>query len=352
MLKFFRLLSLLLLAFVPSTSAQVKGNCYNIAKIKVVDGKITEIECIGTPIKVGVTLAECANQPCGLCWRPTRRRALTTVSSDELTPGNPCTDDGECSVCDPDMEGEPHLKTWAGERFDYHGECDLVLLHAPALDLTVHVRTTIRYDYSYISSAVVQLGQDQLEVGGWGSAFWNGVAIPGMELNLLTKHIHYSTPDNSSNKVHKFEIVLNLGEDATSQYLVVKTFKDWVSVVVYGHDEEHFGNSVGLFGSFTTGKKLGRDGVTVFDDPIEFGNEWQVLDSEPMLFQSTRAPQYPQACKLPSMTTQQRRLLEGTVSLDEAEEACGLWENKAKKEQCVFDVMASGDIEVAQAGAF
>ena len=48
----------------------------------------------------------------------------------------------------PEMEGDPHVKTWGGRWFDYHGECDLVLLHVPSFhngkDLNIHVRTTIR----------------------------------------------------------------------------------------------------------------------------------------------------------------------------------------------------------------
>ena len=46
---------------------------------------------------------------------------------------------------------------------DFMGACDLHLLQAPQLDLTIDIRTKIRYDYSFIESAVIRLGNDILE---------------------------------------------------------------------------------------------------------------------------------------------------------------------------------------------
>lgn len=45
-------------------------------------------------------------------------------------------------------EGDPHFKTWGGKWYDYHGQCDLVMLKIPEFEpdmgLDIHVRTTIR----------------------------------------------------------------------------------------------------------------------------------------------------------------------------------------------------------------
>jgi hypothetical protein len=42
-------------------------------------------------------------------------------------------------------QGDPHFKTWRGQHFDFHGECDLVLLHSSefgsGLGLDIHIRT-------------------------------------------------------------------------------------------------------------------------------------------------------------------------------------------------------------------
>lgn len=48
----------------------------------------------------------------------------------------------------PEVAGDPHFQTWGGHRYDYHGECDLVLLSAPQFGkgpLDIHIRTKIRY---------------------------------------------------------------------------------------------------------------------------------------------------------------------------------------------------------------
>ena len=56
---------------------------------------------------------------------------------------------------------------------------DLNLFHVADFnggdDLTVHVRTTIRYDYSFIESAAIRIGNDTLSVSGWRVYSFNGV---------------------------------------------------------------------------------------------------------------------------------------------------------------------------------
>ena len=67
-----------------------------------------------------------------------------------------------------------------------------------------------------------------------------------------------------------------------------------VRVNFRGATASFFGNSLGMMGSFEIGEMLARDGETVLDDPNAFGHEWQVLDTEPQLFQDkNRFPQFP-----------------------------------------------------------
>ena len=71
-------------------------------------------------------------------------------------------------------------------------------------------------------------------------------------------------------------------------------------MVIQNGDEEHFGDSHGLMGSFF-GEMLGRDGTSISSTDLNaFGQEWQVNDGDPQLFRIVRAPQYPQECILPS----------------------------------------------------
>jgi len=48
-----------------------------------------------------------------------------------------------------------------------------------------------------------------------------------------------------------------------------------------------------LVGSYTTGDKLARAGETILNNPIAFGQEWQVHATEPKLFHSLEGPQQP-----------------------------------------------------------
>jgi hypothetical protein len=76
--------------------------------------------------------------------------------------------------------------------------------------------------------------------------------------------------------------------------------------------------------------------------------------NEPQLFvNDKREPQFPQKCIMPGDHTAslQRRLGEKAIAHDVAQEACAKWEGDEQK-HCIFDVMATGDLEVAQVGYF
>ncbi len=85
-----------------------------------------------------------------------------------------------------------------------------------------------------------------------------------------------------------------------------------------------------------------------------FGEECQVLDTEPKLFQTLRFPQHPQVCTMPTpvqATSQlRRRLLESSVDELAAEKACEHWGEG--KDDCVFDVLTTGALDMAVLGAY
>jgi hypothetical protein len=247
-------------------------------------------------------------------------------------------------------DGDPHFKTWRGDHYDYHGECDLVLLHSAefqaGLGLDVHIRTKFRRDMSYISSAVLRIGSDVLEVESQGIYYLNGVAGAALPAEFSGFAFSHTQPTDTQ---HVFEVHLG-----GSEKIYVKTYKDFVSVLIEEGQSKHFGDSIGLMGDFEYGVKLSRDGKTVIDDANAFGQEWQVLDTEPSLFQRDRLPQYPLECTLPTpmQASQLRRRLAETSSADElaAEKACEHWGDG--KDDCVFDVLVTGDLEMAIVGAY
>jgi hypothetical protein len=242
--------------------------------------------------------------------------------------------------------GDPHVKTWGGEWFDYHGECDLTLIHAPKLDMDIHVRSTIHYSYSYIGAAAVRIGKDILEVGSWGDFALNGIDGALRTDNHIPKLGGYNVEYKQVNKkLHTFDIVITPNFNVT-----IATNKAWVSVKISGAPMAGmFDDVTGLMGNYH-GEKLSRDGL-VMEDLNAFGQEWQVRPEEGNLFRKVRAPQYPQECLLPTLTKETGRRLGEAVDQDTAEKACEGLAGKAF-ELCVEDVMLSGDLDMADAGAY
>jgi hypothetical protein len=251
---------------------------------------------------------------------------------------------------DGGANGDPHFKTWRGEHFDFHGECDLVLLQSKefesGLGLDVHIRTKMRRDMSYISSAVLRIRTDVLEVESQGIYYVNGVAGAVLPSEFGGFEFLHTQP---TDKQHVFEVHLG-----GKERIKVKTYKDFVSVLFEQAELKHFGKSVGLMGAFGTGHMIGRDGKTVIDDANAFGQEWQVLDTEPSLFQTVRFPQHPTVCTMPTpvqASQLRRRLSEESEGAElAAEKACEHWGEG--KDDCVFDVLTTGDLDMAVAGTY
>jgi len=243
---------------------------------------------------------------------------------------------------DSGVSGDPHLKTWKGEKFDYHGICDLVLLQNPLFrnkaGMEVHIRTRKTKMWSYVSSAVLRIGDHMLEVMGAGAKakYWvDGVENPE-ELGDLSgysisfEHVH--------SHQYKFVVALDIGS------IVIETFKNMVRVDFHNIAEEDFASSLGLLGDFGTGEKVGRDKLPI-DDINEFGQEWQVLASEDMLFRNVEGPQAPQKCTNPAASSQRRRLGESSISEEEAQTACSKV-GASDFDLCVFDVLATNDLDI------
>ena len=91
---------------------------------------------------------------------------------------------------------------------------------------------------------------------------------------------------------------------------------------------------------------MARDGATILEDTNLFGQEWQVLESEPKLFQ---APSSHLGACVPPTVDSRRRLAEASIDQEAAEMACAHFEDPVRKDMCVFDVMAMEDLEVAHA---
>jgi hypothetical protein len=241
--------------------------------------------------------------------------------------------------------GDPHFKTWTGEKYDYHGECDLVLIDHPAfaagMGLKIHIRTTRVQYFSYIEQIVVQIGGKVLEFNNDVNNFLIGY-------KKVEAPKKYQETKFAGFLVRRDPKALSIRLDESGAKIdLIQRANGFPAVVLDAAGTDIFEGSLGLLGDYTTGKKLARDGETEVSDPTEFALEWQVRDTEPLLFSSARFPQFPTQCTPP------KKILGNRLGLshmkEEAEKVCAAW--KEDKDDCIFDVIATRDVLTASEGS-
>mmetsp|Transcript_17337 Transcript_17337/g.42401 ORF Transcript_17337/g.42401 Transcript_17337/m.42401 type:complete len:526 (+) Transcript_17337:281-1858(+) len=257
--------------------------------------------------------------------------------------------------------GDPHFKTWQNEHFEYHGQCDLVLTKNPdfanGLGIDVHIRTKVIRHWSYIKNAVIRIGNDILEIEGSAvesdpeTHYWINYESQGELTEFAGFPVKMFSQQGTA--VTKNRIEIDLDSVYPGQKIVLSTYKEFVKVSFENASEESFGKSVGMLGDFNTGKTLARDSVTVLNDFTELGHEWQVLPSDKHLFREVSAPQFPDRCidpEDPRGERRRRRRLDGSsVSEEEAEAACAGLQDELDRKDCVYDILATQDLDMAGA---
>ena len=242
--------------------------------------------------------------------------------------------------------GDPHFQTWTGNKFDYHGECDLVFLHHPefaqGLGLRVHLRTTRVNYFSYIETIAIQIGKDVLEFNNdLENYLINGKKVEDASVG--------STQSLAGYDVRRFRSAISVRLDQSKENNsnahidLIGHKPGFPYIKVDGKGTDIFVGALGMLGDYTTGNMVARDGATVAQDPTEYALEWQVRDAEPMLFSSTRFPQFPTQCTPPKKMLGKR--LGDSHMRAAAEKACASW--KEDKEDCIFDVMATRNVNMA-----
>jgi hypothetical protein len=219
------------------------------------------------------------------------------------------------------------------------------------LGLELQIRTKLIRFWSYIRSAAIRIGDDILEIEGSADPvltgannhYWINFEYQGELTTLGGFPVKYHLQDMYQSK-RWFEI--DLSSKHPGQKIVISTFKEFVRVDFQNGSNASFGNTVGMLGSFRTGKTLARDGVTEIDDFSMLGNEWQVLPDENMLFHDISKPQFPEKCIEPEdpRGDRRRRLGQSSVTEGEAEAACASIEDPLDRKDCVYDVLATQDI--------
>jgi hypothetical protein len=280
--------------------------------------------------------------------------AFIDIKLDEICPFPPCCATPPCRSTE--SGGDPHITTWMGEHYEYHGQCDIVLTKdaefANGLGLDVHIRTKIVRFWSYIKNIAIRIGNDILEIEGSAdpegnqSNYWINYEYQG-ELNEFAGF----PVTIKVLSIYKRVYEIDLSSKFPGQKIGIHIYKEFVRVKFNG-SESSFGNTVGLLGDFNTGKTLARDGSTVLDDFTELGNEWQVLPAEPKLFHEVSHPQFPEKCveSEDPRGERRRRLDENTVTEEQAEAACAFLKDPLSQKDCVYDILATQDLDMV--GAF
>jgi len=149
----------------------------------------------------------------------------------------------------------------------------------------------------------------------------------------------------------KSTLTIDLDSRFPGQKIVLATYKEFVRVSFVNASEESFGNSVGMLGDFRSGKTLARDGNTELNDFRKLGQEWQALPTEHMLFHKVEQPQFPKKCIEPEdpRGDRRRQLSESSITFEAAEAACASLEDPLDRKDCVYDIVATQDMDMVGA---
>ncbi|CAB9527718.1 expressed unknown protein [Seminavis robusta] len=235
--------------------------------------------------------------------------------------------------------GDPHFKTFgAGQTFDFHGGCDLVLIENKdfqgGLGMRVYLRTKVKTWWSYIESAVLEIGDQTLEVtGGPENKYWvNGVeGNVGLERGSKFEAVFADGHELKFKWIndHQRHFHIHLGG---ADSLSIDTFKDFVRVDISALGSKRWGNSVGMMGSFPSGPDFDH---CVFD--VLAMSDLNVAGAHRKLAE-------PEV----NVGTAHRKLMETSrklVSDADARDAC---KGAIEFDQCVTDVKALDNLELAR----
>jgi hypothetical protein len=226
--------------------------------------------------------------------------------------------------------------------------------------MDVHIRTKITDWWSSVESAAVRIGDHTLEIRAsddakewlWLDGQANGELEDGKwnRADLSGFMVRYKEANGRMGLTRQINIYL----EGVKEVMILNSFKSFVRVDIDWKESENYFGSTGLLGSHADGgTRLGRDGKPI-EDHNAFGQDWQVLATEPKLFHSYEgAIVPPNKCKMPEdsaakQALRRRRLAEG-IPRAEAEQLCNHLHDAEEKEACVFDVLATQDRNLASA---
>jgi len=210
--------------------------------------------------------------------------------------------------------------------------------------MIIQIRTKIRRYYSYIKNLVIKVGEEHFEIeerkGSGVNFYYNGNSYD----QPLTTFAGY--------RVRKVENATWCKDKCSETEILNFDFEEFGSVEVgnwagFLHMKMNvqppaYHDSVGLLGKYGETGFVARNG-TILQSANLYGKDWQVLDTEPMLFHDSRQPQHPEQCIMPKANY--RRFVHNENS-QMAERVCSHLSGSLL-DMCIFDVKATGDERMA-----
>ena len=187
----------------------------------------------------------------------------------------------------------------------------------------MHIRTSSRGGWSDIVGVALRIGDDVLELDRSGY-FLNG-EMPAVPPATFGDAYPFSRNGD------RVTVRLSGGQ-------FLRLTPRLIRVSAHGSD---FYDSNGMCGKWNRTEFVGRDDVSTFESPEEFAKEWEVNADvgDPQLF---RTPALTACGETPPP-------VEPTPALqDLAETACAAIPKEANKEECIFDVLTTGDTAFAE----
>jgi len=252
-------------------------------------------------------------------------------------------------ICDDDDNAgggcDPHFHMWSGKHFSYHGECDLVLMSSSdfvfGVGLDIHIRTEIKEHFSFIKAVALKLGNHKFEMDAHQKYFYDGKPhdVPPPTFNghpiMRMKNATWCSPHCSKAIIYQIDLGMNGNVELAN-------WNGFLHIEIHGNN---FKEATGLLGRLGQRGNFGRNGTKI-EDLHSYGLDWQIRDTDPVLFHDLRYPIYPNPCVLPK-TTFQRRIVKPEIT-SMAEQVCSHLSDPLF-EMCKFDVEATGDKMMARA---
>jgi len=208
--------------------------------------------------------------------------------------------------------------------------------------LSIHIRTAEREGTSFITNAVVLIGDDRLEIQNDGTFYWNNDQI----VDLALHSIKFGDGIMTHSTIDGYLPIWDIHTPRGGQ-IYLQVFDTMVDVKLFNFLHEDVQDGVGLLGDFNTGFLMDRSANMVFDTD-EYGLAMQVQpDIDGDLFREEREPRFPTKCSAPDPDAVQRRLEQAWFSLEDATAICEGTEELL--EACIMDLRSFGNRDVARA---